>query len=104
MKGDILSGITTYVQKIQEASDKNFQENYSSLWESGDYPKFEVTEGRKFCKIISVCSQTSVFCFVEKSTGDIYKAETWSRPAKGARGNVSDEKLPLTLGSLYKVK
>lgn len=28
----------------------------------------------------------SVFCFVEKATGNVLKAEGWSRPAKAYRG------------------
>jgi hypothetical protein len=32
--------------------------------------------------------QTSVFCFINNLNGDVLKAETWSKPAKHARGNI----------------
>lgn len=32
----------------------------------------------------------SVHCFVDRETGDVLKAESWTRPAKGARGNIFD--------------
>lgn len=32
-----------------------------------------------------------VFCFVDKTNGDILKAATWKAPAKHARGNIFDE-------------
>lgn len=33
----------------------------------------------------------SVHSFVDKTTGDVFKAAGWKGPAKGARGNVHDE-------------
>lgn len=98
----VLAGVEAYVRQIQEASNRHFQIHLAILWENGKYPTFEIKEGVRFYKIISVDSQTSVFCFVEKATGDIYKAATWSQPAKGVRGNIFDEKPPLTSSSLYK--
>jgi hypothetical protein len=31
-----------------------------------------------------------IYCFVDKKTGDVLKAETWKKPAKHARSNVFD--------------
>ena len=33
--------------------------------------------------------QRSVFCFIERETGDILKAASWKAPAKGVRGNLA---------------
>lgn len=58
---------------------------------------FSVKPGRKYAKIIRsdvwegeqrVNGQRSAAGFIDMQTGDIYKAATWSAPAKGVRGNV----------------
>ena len=30
----------------------------------------------------------SVFCFIEYTTGDVFKADGWKKPAKHTRGNI----------------
>ena len=53
-------------------------------------PTFDIAKGgRKYIKIVKHSSgQASVWGFIEKATGDIYKAAGWSSPAKHARGNI----------------
>jgi hypothetical protein len=50
----------------------------------------EFEEGNKYVKIVSVSwGSRSVHSFVEKATGDIWKAASWKAPARNfARGNV----------------
>lgn len=48
---------------------------------------------RKYVRIvmhlkIDKSNQRSVFCFIEKSTGNVLKAGSWEAPAKHARGNI----------------
>ncbi len=62
---------------------KNYYKNGSTL----DYD-FVVEPGRKYLKIVMVNNQRSVHAFVDKVTGDLYKAATWRAPAKGARYNL----------------
>jgi hypothetical protein len=62
---------------------KNYYKNGSTL----DY-NFVVEPGRKYLKIVMVNNQKSVHAFVDKKTGDLYKAATWSAPAKGVRFNL----------------
>jgi hypothetical protein len=52
----------------------------------------EIEMGRKYMKLImkSGPSHSSVWGFVDKTTGEIYKPATWRAPAKHARGNVAD--------------
>jgi len=45
------------------------------------------TRGSKYFKITR---GNSVYCFIEKETGDIFKPASWRAPAKGARANVHD--------------
>ena len=98
----VLAGLENYLRVLQAHSDKHYQQNLPSLWETGQATKFEWSRGPKWVKVITVDSQKSVFCFIDPETGDIYKAATWSKPAKGIRGNIFKEPLPLTLSSLYK--
>ena len=49
--------------------------------------KFYIEEGRKYHKIIMECenSSRSVHAFVDKKTGEVYKAASWRGPAKDVR-------------------
>ena len=68
--------------------------------------KFEITEGRKYIKVIS---DRSVTAFVMKEDdkkfrkGDILKAASWNAPARNAaRGNVLEGNYPINwTGPLY---
>ena len=44
----------------------------------------EIKKGRKYIKVIA---DGSAWCFID-ADGDIFKASSWSAPAKHARGNV----------------
>lgn len=49
--------------------------------------KFEI--GNKYIKVIHVGSSEAVHSFIDKKTGDIWKAATWKAPAKNfTRGNI----------------
>jgi len=58
--------------------------------------KFLIEPGRKYFKIIQYGTYDgeirhdgrSVHAFVNKTTGDLYKAASWAQPAKGARYNL----------------
>ena len=52
--------------------------------------KFYIEEGRKYHKIIMETggNSRSVHAFVDKKTGDLYKAASFKSPAKGVRFNL----------------
>lgn len=53
------------------------------------------TYGPKYVKIVRNDPYTtghSVFCFIERSTGNVLKAASWKAPAKGVRGSIFAEK------------
>ena len=60
---------------------------------SQDRYRFYIKEGRKYLKVMmnSSCNldktvwQESVHCFVDKKTGEVYKAASINAPAKGVR-------------------
>tara|TARA_B100000003_G_scaffold24881_1_gene19907 strand:- start:4091 stop:4537 length:447 start_codon:yes stop_codon:yes gene_type:complete len=49
--------------------------------------KFEIETGRKYHKIMmeTESGSRSVHAFVDKKTGELYKAASWKAPAKGVR-------------------
>lgn len=52
-------------------------------------PRMIVETGRKYFKVVTdYGNQRSVHSFVEKATGDLYKAASWNAPAKDARFNL----------------
>jgi len=52
-----------------------------------DVYKFSIVTGRKYHKIVQTCSDgaQSVHAFVDKKTGELYKAASWKAPAKDVR-------------------
>lgn len=96
--------LKSYIEKLQAYSDNEFQTQYPKTWASGQQPKYEVQYLQKWVKIVKRDPASgSVFCFIDPNTGDIYKPASFKVPAKGIRGNIYNEKLPLTSGSLYRV-
>lgn len=73
------------------------EKNYAARW-NHNVLKIDVQEGNRFYKLVRhdydvdtgelVKFSGSVHCFVEKATGDVYKAATFRAPAKGVRFNL----------------
>ena len=55
-----------------------------------DMYKFTIESGRKYHKIVmeTESQSKSVHCFVDKKTGEVYKAASFKAPAKGVRYNL----------------
>ena len=80
---DIDEVIENFVEKCR----KIVKENTAPL----DYD-LEIGGGRKYTKIImDTGNQKSVWCFIDRKTGDILKPANWNRPAKHSRGNLYDD-------------
>jgi hypothetical protein len=94
-----------YLQKVQEDSDNTFKKEYPKTWARGEGPKFTQKNGPRWVKIFSTApGSNSIFCFIDPHTGDIYKPAGVNAPAKGIRGNIYNESLPLTSGSMYRYR
>ena len=55
----------------------------------------EFETGKKYVKIVTISGggSRSVYCFVEKENGNIWRAASWKAPARNfIRGNVFDQK------------
>jgi len=77
-----LAAVNEGFQKQNAKMIANFPEGY--------YNPVTVDPGSKNIRV--VCSNgpnsRSVYCFVEKATGNVLKSAGWKAPAKGARANI----------------
>lgn len=93
---EIEYAFTTFVEKIQVMIDEHFIKNYTNL----SAPTIAVYPGRKYWRIVKedppdqFGQQASVYGFVRKADGAIFKAASWKAPnVKGfsaIRGYVND--------------
>jgi hypothetical protein len=82
-----LDEVVAFLNKV--ISDYN-QKYYPSLCKNGPYTTITTQVGRKYIKLMSnTGGQQSVYCFLDMK-GNIYKAASWSAPAKHVRGSVFD--------------
>ena len=83
----IINRLEGFVAKVQAEIIANSMTSFSNLTPA----IISFTEGSKFFKIVtSNFGSRSVYCFVDKSNGDIYRAATWKAPAKHVYGNIFD--------------
>jgi hypothetical protein len=77
-------------ENILKADTKTFPK----LTAAGPYRTITAKPGRKYIKLIEEQSSSSrsVFCFLDFD-GNIYKAASWSAPAKHIRGSLFDDNL-----------
>ena len=86
-KDDYSTALSKMIDRIDEQYGEYYKKNLSNL----TYRGISVNKGRRFDKLVL---DNSVYCFVEKSTGDVYKSQTWKQPyTKGnncVRGSIYD--------------
>ena len=64
-----------------------WEDRIAEYKEGKDVYKFSIDTGRKYHKIVQTCcdGSQSVHAFVDKNTGELYKAASWKAPAKDVR-------------------
>jgi hypothetical protein len=73
-----------------------YKKDYPKIFASGAYKQIAVLKpGKKYDRVVDVNANepkkpTSVHAFIERETGDIYKAAGYNKPAKGARASIFD--------------
>ena len=68
---------STALNKMINRIDEQYGEYYKKTLPNLTYEGISVNKGRRFDKLVI---DNSVYCFVEKSTGDVYKSQTWKQP------------------------
>ena len=79
-----------YIEKGERV--EYHREQIDKLCEGENVPEVYINTLRKYHKIIMKdYNQNHVHLFVDKVTGDVYKAASWKAPAKGVRYNLLDD-------------
>lgn len=71
---------------------------------AGDRYVLSVECGTRYVRVVKTIagtSQRSVYCFVDRTNGDVLKAASWKAPAKHARGNIFREAHITPYGAAY---
>lgn len=76
--------LCSFLQLAQTKIDEHYKTNFPALTPDN----LTVHEGKKFVKVVK---GGSVYCFINKQTGDVLKAASWNAPAKHARGNIFND-------------
>jgi len=92
-RNEIQLNVRKYTLMLCDALMDNFKSRNRGSVGGHDAPeyKFYIAEGgRKYHKIIMQYENgsESVHAFVDKKTGEVYKAASWKSPAKGVRFNL----------------
>ena len=87
--------LKSFVAKVNEMVKAHYAENHPDADQhlGLSAPTIAIDpRGKKYIRITEgdAGGPRSVWCFVERATGNILKAEGWKRPAKHARGNIYD--------------
>ena len=83
-KIDFAGALRLFVLGAQDKIDKHYAKDFPSLTPA----KLTVAVGKRYVKMIL---KSSVYCFVDKTNGDVLKAASWNAPAKHARGNIFND-------------
>lgn len=93
-RNTIQLNVRKWTLMLCDALEMNFKSRNKGTiggkYEAPEY-KFVIEEGRKYLKIIMVVPNDnrppsrSVHAFVDKKTGEVYKAASWRGPAKDVR-------------------
>ena len=85
-KDDVKAGIAAWVVRVNEMRRDRCLLRFGEAFAADYHHDVVVKGGRKWVKL---AAGTTVFCFVEATTGEIYKAAGWKGPATNfPRGNV----------------
>ena len=79
----------------EKVSSEYMKERIREIENDDRSMKFFIEKGRKYYKVCMLWRGTqddvSVHCFVDKKTGEVYKAAGWKKPAKYVRFDMRDE-------------
>lgn len=84
--------LTAWLKMAQKVVSDYMEKTFPTL-----PPKIlSVEKGKKNARIVVSSngiggSHRSAYCFIDLTTGDILKTETWKKPAKHPRGNIFAE-------------
>ena len=72
-----------YCLQLADILDERFKKEFPTLNQT-----FTVDAGRKYYRVWGIDNQKTIHCFVDKKTGDVFKPESYNKPAKHVRYNL----------------
>ncbi len=78
---DFDTAFATWLTSAQAIVDEHMSTKFPTLARE----VLTTTQGKRYIKVVK---RGSVFCFVDKTDGNVYKAASWKAPALHARGNI----------------
>ena len=75
-----------YCLQLADILDERFKKEFPTLNQT-----FTVDAGRKYYRVWGIDNQKCIHCFVDKKTGDVFKPESYNKPAKHVRYNLLNE-------------
>ena len=86
MDNNFSAAMNTFLETIQKSSDAYMTAQFPNL----PKPTYSVDVGKKYIRVVKTndAYNRSVYCFVDKTNGNVLKAATWKAPAKHSRGNI----------------
>ena len=85
-----INDLITIVNDEQDVEERVYKlaeivkNDYIQRWNNREY-NVTVKKGRKYYKVIT---DNSVHCFVDVKNGNVFKPESWNKPAKHVRYNL----------------
>lgn len=85
---DFTASLNAFLAAVNEGFIKQ-NVNMAAAFPEGYYEPVTLEAGSKYIRVVSSSHGShSVYCFVDKATGDVLKAAGWKKPAKGARASI----------------
>ena len=75
-----------YCLQLCDILDERFRQEFPTLNQT-----FTVDKGRKYYRVWAIDNQKTIHCFVNIKTGDVFKPESYNKPAKHVRYNLLDD-------------
>ncbi len=90
--------LTEFVAAVDAFTDTYYRDTFPRLHKLHLVPKITLERGKKYIRVVTAeGSSRSVYCFLDFQ-GNIYKSESWKKPAKHVRGSIFDENYSLGKG------
>jgi hypothetical protein len=83
---EFTEALRAFIGHVEQVTGDHYRATAPSL----PLPSFSLEVGQKNIRVVRTDygDNRSVHCFVDMATGDVLKADSWKRPAKGPRGNI----------------
>jgi hypothetical protein len=86
---ELLQRLNQFLRLATRLRTAHTQTHYPSLTPD---PPLEMMNGQRYVRVVAGSrGSRSVYCFIDKTNGDVLKAEGWKKPAKHKRSNLFDD-------------